>query len=146
MTRRLKDSGNNVQSTASSGLRFVRIFPRAAQPAVHHPGEYPSVPVQRPNHVPASLTVNPRETNLVVLCIVGQFVRISQSGTLRDISQPSERDGGRGVRGHITSLLTVHFNLAVILEIALVSVEHLREVVLAPDPEDLPMELAGFFE
>jgi hypothetical protein len=50
------------------------------------------------------------------------------------------------VRGHVTSLLTVHFNLAVVLEIALLSVDHLQEVVLAPDPEDLLMELAGFLE
>ena len=83
---------------------------------------------------------------VMTLCIVGQFVRIPQSGTSRYISQPGERDGGHGVRGHVTSLLTVHFNLAVVLEIALVSVEHLRGVVLAPDPEDLLMELAGFIE
>lgn len=77
---------------------------------------------------------------VVTLCAIGQFVRISQSGTSWDVSRSSERDGGR-----VTSLLTVYLHLALGLEIALVSDGHHREVVLALNPKDLLM-LAGFLE
>jgi hypothetical protein len=60
------------------------------------------------------------------LCVVGQFARTSQSGTLRDISQSNEREGGRGVYGHVTPLLTVNFHPPLVLKFALVSDEYHR--------------------
>ena len=44
------------------------------------------------------------------------------------------------------SLLTVHADLALVLEIALVSDEHHGEVVLVLDPKDLLMKLIDLLE
>ena len=45
-----------------------------------------------------------------------------------------------------TLMLTVHANLTLVLEIAFVSNEHHRKVILVLDPEDLLMELVDFLE
>jgi len=50
------------------------------------------------------------------------------------------------MRGGVISLLTVHTDLTLVLEIALVSNEHHWEVILVLDPKDLLMELVDFLE
>ena len=46
----------------------------------------------------------------------------------------------------MSSSLTVHPNLALVLEIAFVSNEHHRKVILILDPKDLLMELVDLLE
>ena len=53
---------------------------------------------------------------------------------------------GGHVNGIRSSKLTVHPNLTLVLEIALVSDENHWEVILVFDPKDLLMELVDFLE
>jgi hypothetical protein len=80
---------------------------------------------------------------VTTLCIINQPVHYEVA---RSIYRPGKRGGGCGACGWITSLLTVHSHLALVLEITLVSDEYRREVALALDPKDLLVEFAGFLE